>query len=505
MTRYAVAFGLATLAALATAARTVETTQGGSAYTLINADGRRTLTFRTAGNADLLPLADLAAVFGLTVNEDAAAGGVLVSSRGPLIVLTPGQSLVSVGGRIVSLSGAVTRDGRSYLVPIDFLTRILGPSLNMKIDVRRATRTIVVGDVRVPQIQVKLDRQQANASISVDVQPPTPHRVSRDNARITIRFEADALDAAPVTGALPEFVTGVRVEGPALLIDLGPSAANVRANDEQNPSRFTIDLFAPGAAVTPPSAPPSQTPPPPEAPVIDRAPAGTVRTVVIDPGHGGPDEGAHGAGGTKEKDLVLAFSKRLKSAIENRIGVRVVLTRETDEDLTLDRRTAIANNNKADLLFSIHANASVRPAAHGAQVLSLNLDDYKNVSASRLGKSEPVPVIGGGTRLIEAVPWDFAQLSQARTSAALGTIVVRHFTSENVPVFSRPLDNAPLRVLASSYTPAVLIELGFLTNADDEKALTGDALQNAIVNAIVGAISEVRAGVPSPGRGAGGQ
>ena len=497
------AIGLAALAALATAERRVETMQTGSSYTLINADGRRTLTFRTTGNADLLPLGDLASVFGLTVSEDAAAGGVLVSSRGPLIVLTPGQSLVSVGGRIVALSGAVTRDGRNYFVPVDFLSRVLGPSLNMKIDVRRATRTIVVGDVRVPQVQVKLDRQQANASISVEVQPPTPHRTTRDNARITIRFDADSLDVAPITGALPDFVTGVRVEGPALVIDLGPSAANVRPNDDRDPARFSIDLFAPGAPPTPP--PSSQPAPPPEAPVIDRAPAGTIRTVVIDPGHGGADEGAHGAAGTKEKDLALAFSKKLKSAIESRIGLHVVLTREGDEDLTLDRRTAIANNNKADLLLSIHANASVRPAAHGAQVLSLNLDDYKDVTVGRLGKSEPVPVIAGGTRLIEAVPWDYAQIPHARASAALGTILVRHLTSESVPVFSRPLDNAPLRVLASSYTPAVLIELGFLTNADDEKALSGDALQNAIVSAIVGAISEVRGGIPSPGRGAGGQ
>lgn len=498
------AIGLATLAALAAAARRVETTQGTSAYTLINADGRRTLPFRTAGNADLLPLADLAPVFGLTVSEDAAAGGVLVSSRGPLIVLTPGQSLVSVGGRIVALSGAVARDGRNYFVPVDFLSRVIGPSLNVKIDVRRATRTIVVGDVRVPQVQVRLERQQTNASIGVDVQPPTPHRVTRDSARITIRFDADSLDVAPIAGALPDFVAGVRVEGAAILIDLGPSAANVRANDDRDPSRFSIDLFSPGAAVTP-APPPSQAGPPPEAPVIDRAPAGTVRTVVIDPGHGGGDEGVRGPGGTREKDLALAFSRRLKSSIENRIGLHVVLTRDADEDISLDRRTAIANNNKADLLFSIHANASVRPAAHGAQVLSLNLDDYKNITAGRRGKSEPVPVIGGGTRLIEAVPWDFAQLSHARASAALGAIVVRRFTSENVPVFSRPLDNAPLRVLASTYTPAVLIELGFLTNADDEKALNGDALQNSIANALVGAISDVRGGIPSPARGAGGQ
>src|SRR5438132_3562155 len=86
-----------------TAATRVFSTQSQSAYTLINADGRRPLPFRTSAGAELVPLADLTSLLGLTLSEDAATGGLLVTSRGPVIILTAGQSLVSVGGRIVAL------------------------------------------------------------------------------------------------------------------------------------------------------------------------------------------------------------------------------------------------------------------------------------------------------------------------------------------------------------------------------------------------------------------
>ncbi len=112
---------------------------------------------------------------------------------------------------------------------------------------------------------------------------------------------------------------------------------------------------------------------PPAAPTIDLSP-GTIRTVVIDPGHGGADVGSTGSGGTKEKDYTLQLARRVKATIEGRLGLRVLLTRDSDEDVPLDRRTALANNNKADLFVSLHANASVRPAVRGAQVLSLSLE-----------------------------------------------------------------------------------------------------------------------------------
>ena len=83
--------------------------------------------------------------------------------------------------------------------------------------------------------------------------------------------------------------------------------------------------------------------------------------MAIDAGHGGEDQGAKGRGGMKEKDLTLAVARRLKAALENRLGIRVLLTRDEDKNVPIDERTALANNNKADVLVSLHANASLRP------------------------------------------------------------------------------------------------------------------------------------------------
>jgi N-acetylmuramoyl-L-alanine amidase len=460
-------------------------------YTVIAADGRHSLPFRTSGNTDLLPLDQLTTLFGATIQEDAVAGGLVVVARGQRLALTPGQSLASISGLMVSLSGAVVRDGQTWQVPIDFLSRALGPALNLRIDVRRGARLILVGDVRVPQIVSRFERQGANGRLTIEAQPATTRRVSRDGARLTVRFEADGIDAGPVAGALPEFVGAGRVEGTSLVIDLGPSAATLRI-DDADPARLAIDLIPQGGTVTP--GPGRATTVPDTPPVVDLTPAGVIRTVAIDPGHGGEDAGARGQGGAIEKDLTLQMARRLKSAIESRLGLRVVLTREGDEAISVDRRAAFANNNKADVLISLHANASLRAAVRGAQVLSLGLEDYKDRSRG-LGAGTPVPVAGGGIRIVEAVPWDLAQLPYAAKSTALAEIVARHLAERGVPMYKRPTDQAPLRILVGANMPAILVESGFLTNADDERALGGE-LPASIVEALMATLTEIRSGIP---------
>ena len=222
-----------------------------------------------------------------------------------------------------------------------------------------------------------------------------------------------------------------------------------------------------------------------------------IRTVAIDPGHGGEDVGARGAGGATEKDLALQLAHRLKTAIESRLGLRVVLTRDHDEAVSVDRRAAFANNNKADVLISLHANASLRASVRGAQVLSLGLDDYKG-RARGLSGGTPIPVSGGGTRLLEAVPWDLAQLPHAARSTALANIVARHMAERGIPMYRRSTDQAPLRLLVGANMPAVIVEAGFLTNADDERSLVGD-LPGLLVEALMSTLTEVRAGIPVPG------
>ncbi|MGE5834807.1 MAG: N-acetylmuramoyl-L-alanine amidase family protein [Acidobacteriota bacterium] len=462
-------------------------------YTVFMPDGRRAIPFRNSGGTDVVGIDQIAALFSFTTTEDAALNALTITVRGQRINLIAGQAFAQVSGRVVSLSGPVQRDRSTWAVPIDFLSAALGPALGIRIDVRRAGHLILVGDVRVPQVSVRFERAGSNGRLIVDVQPPTPHKVTREGSRLLVRFDAAALDTRGVVGLAPEFVTAAHADGATLVFELGPSAVSFQADTDRDQSRLTIDLTpAPASAQTPAPAPaPAQEPP-----VIDIQTPGTIRTVVIDPGHGGDDEGVRSARGVKEKDLTLQVAQKLKGTIESRLGLRVLLTREGDDNVPYDRRISIANNNKADVFFSLHVNASVRPDVRGAQVLSLAVGDYAGRAGATTGRGAAVPALGGGTRTIEATPWDVAQLPFASRSTALGSVLVRHLSGRGIPMQPKPAAQMPLRVLVGANMPALLIEMGFLTNGDDERALTGADLPATIVEAVIATIADARRGVP---------
>jgi N-acetylmuramoyl-L-alanine amidase len=462
--------------------------QGQSNYTILTAGGRRSLPYRATGQVEMVSLDQLRDLFGFRYSEDAV--GLIVEAGGTRILLLPDQSAARVGSEVVSLSARVQRDKNTWQVPIDFLSQALGPALKTRIEVRRSSRLIIVGNLRVPQITMRVEKAGDSGRLTFDIQPPTPHRVTREGARLEIRFDAHALDMGPMSGTVPEFVTAVRGQGTSVFVDLGPQAAGMTSDTSRNDARLTIDLAPPGAVAEPP--PPPQPPRPP--PVFDLAPEGVIRTVVIDPGHGGDDEGAIGAAGTKEKDLTWQMAVRLKGGIESRMGLRVILTRDGDQAVPLDRRSALANNHKADLFISLHAGASLQRSVSGAHIMTLRSDHYAARAPAQQPPPEPVPVVGGGTRLLAPVPWDLAQLPFTEDSVLVGRHLLGRLTERQVPLYSASVDPLTLRVLAGVNMPAILFEAGFLTNADDEKALRGDRLA-AIVDALLDTITAVRRGV----------
>jgi len=243
------------------------------------------------------------------------------------------------------------------------------------------------------------------------------------------------------------------------------------------------------AKTTDAPAPPAAGAPPPEpVPPLDLVPSGGLRTVVIDPGHGGSDEGSHGSGGSLEKNVTMSVARRLKGALEARLGVRVILTRDGDSAVGSDERAAVANNNKADLFVSLHANASVRPSATGAEVFYLSLGEYGDeAQQAAAAAGESLPVFGGGTRNIEVVPWRMAQARHIDRSASFAKRVETALRTR-VTMSPRALMQAPLRVLVGANMPAVLVEMGFMTNPEQEKQLAGDAYQNDVVQALMDAI-----------------
>jgi N-acetylmuramoyl-L-alanine amidase len=313
--------------------------------------------------------------------------------------------------------------------------------------------------------------------------------VSQEPGRLIVRFEgADAVDATLPAFVSEGWVRAVRLaeSGASVVIELGPRFGAFRAADtpvDPSTSRLVMDVF--GAAADLPQPVPAPAGPSPEAaaPMLPSMTAG-LRTIVIDPGHGGAETGSTGPKGTLEKDLSLAIARRVKAALEARLGARILLTRDSDADVPLDARASLANNNKADLFVSIHANGSVRPSAAGAEVFYASVDRYVAGTEQPLADAGGLlmPVFGGGTREIAIVPWDSAQSRHVGESAAAARLFEAALR-QTVQMNPRALQQAPLRVLVGANMPAVLLEVGYLTNAEQEDQLRGDG-QGRVVQAI---------------------
>ena len=446
---------------------------------------------------EYVALDDLAAAFQLAVREE--AGALTVTYRGRTIVLTPDQALASVSGRLVSLPSPVVRAGGRWAVPLEFISRALAPAYDTKLELRAQSHLLIIGDLRVPRLAMRYDPVGTGARLTIDATPQTASVVTQESGRMSIRFDADALDAAipPVQAqGLVPIVAAIRTADAATLaIDLGPRFSGFRASTENvnARTRLVIDFAATVQTDTAAQPPPTATQPTAAAPTGELPVFGqqtpVIRTIVLDPGHGGQDTGVIGSGGTAEKDITLAAARRLRAILEGRLGVRVILTREDDRSVALDDRTAAANNNKADLFLSLHVNGSFRPSTRGASIFVAQFTDADK-SAAALAHAR-VPLFGGGSRDIELVPWSLAQIRHVDQSLILARLLQREFESR-ITLSARPVEQAPLRVLESANMPAALIEMGYLTNAEQEQQLAGGDFQSSLVQSVADAVSKFR-------------
>jgi N-acetylmuramoyl-L-alanine amidase len=472
--------------------------------TALSKDGRRAIPIVMMNDQEFVGLDDLAAAFQLTVREE--AGALTVSYKGKTIVLTPDQALASIAGRLVSLPAPPARAGRRWLVPVEFVARALAPIYDARLDLRKPSHLLIVGDLRVPRVTIRYEPQPSGARLTVDTTPRSVITVSQEGERLTLKIDADALDVAPLPPIQPGIVQSVRTVEPATIaVDLGPRFGTFRAAAQplDNAMREVIDLVA----ATLPTTEPAPTPPAPPAgapapatelpPTLGQPSAGP-HTIVIDPGHGGEDDGVKTADGLKEKDLTLAVARRVKSAIEARLGVRVLLTRDDDRNVPLDDRTSLANNNKADLFVSLHANASYRASTSGAIIFSAGFTPAAEQAAKASLATERVPTFGGGLRDIELVPWDAAQVRHVDASVAFAKLLQQQLQGR-VPLAAHPLEEAPLRVLEPANMPAVLVEMGYLSNAAQARQLAGNDFQASFVQALLEAIVGFRDSGATPG------
>lgn len=216
--------------------------------------------------------------------------------------------------------------------------------------------------------------------------------------------------------------------------------------------------------------------------------------VILDPGHGGIDPGTASAGGVTEKEVVLAFAKTLRQKLEAKGDYQVYLTREGDTFLALRERVDFAQSKGANLFVSIHADSFPKHAneASGATVYTLSeraSDDEAKELAAKENFSDAIAGVELPTDRDEVVANILIDLAQRETQNR-STVFARSVVGEMsaAELHRKSLKSAGFRVLKSPDVPSVLLELGFLSNPDDEKRLTSEAWRGAMAEKVEAAI-----------------
>ena len=261
-----------------------------------------------------------------------------------------------------------------------------------------------------------------------------------------------------------------------------PSASDPAGDDsaEHNEEATPLPLPRPGKAA-----------PARHRQVIKLATQG-VRTIVIDPGHGGIDPGALGKSGTKEKEIVLAFAKELKAQLEHGNRYKVVLTRSSDTFVSLRDRVRIARDNAADLFIVVHADAVRNKSVRGATVYTLS-EKASDSEAEELAHNENKSDLIAGVDLAEesdeiaGILIDLAQREAKNHASYFARSVVTEL-KKATQFTGKPLRSAGFRVLRAPDVPSVLLELGYLSHNADESQLQSPAWRARIAARVAGAI-----------------
>ena len=205
--------------------------------------------------------------------------------------------------------------------------------------------------------------------------------------------------------------------------------------------------------------------------------------IIIDPGHGGKDPGAIGPSGVKEKDITLPIANKLAVLLRENLKVEVYLTRESDEFIPLDQRTEIANLVKGDLFISIHANAAWDTRARGVETFYNSHYSYgEGAEEVAIRENAALAAEGVPTR-IKTIIWDLIQNQYRQESKGL-SLVVQEKLVKTLNSTNRGVKSAPFYVLRGANMPAILIEVGFISNPWEERQLKNVQFQELIASGI---------------------
>ncbi|NLE00754.1 MAG: N-acetylmuramoyl-L-alanine amidase [Fibrobacter sp.] len=439
-------------------------------------------------NVSYISLAELAVSLGYSLDWDRYSQKLHCSKAGIDLEFEQDIPLVLKKGVAAQLCCAPVRVGEGLYLPVNAALECFNnPQDNLSLN---STGTRIIGNPsRYSVSSVVCEKKQNGNLLTVILSDSLQFDYTYFYPNFTINFFGGTIDTAAIASAgecgLVKMLRGIQHKGSAQISLLLTKEIEEPILDYiQDTKTLMISLKQEKKKPQPEAVPSLQT--------------DSIKTIVIDPGHGGKDPGAIGPGGVKEKDVALAIALEVRSLLKKAGNITVYLTRDKDIFIPLADRTKFANDKKADLFISIHANS-----LSGTNARKEAIRGYKMYFLSQAKNEEDKLVAMAENAVIELEerPQNYSNLQNVlidlvgneylRESQDFSIILDQKFSyglKNKIPKLHLGIGQANFWVLNGAFMPSVLIETGFLSNSSEEKLLSDPKNQKLIAKSVYDAI-----------------
>ncbi len=464
------------------------------------------------------------------------SGKLMLQNKGNKIVFFMKSDSVMINDTAVVLSNPlIVRGGRAFLTMSFFTSKHFARAFGFKLDYNPATG-VLAAQQKINISSINYYSYKDKTRFVIYLNEPLDYQTSqKENDVLTVTVPNGVVEAEDKINISDGVITSVEIAQENKMVRLvftpGDNFGKVSSFKLSGPDRIVFDITknvrpvpqsitgdaatepvrsvsAPddGVKVIAPDAPAVDTAAP-SLPVATTTAEGTAgassaagvnipdkfvvekggrKRIVIDAGHGGKDAGGRKSFGLKEKEINLAMAKEVYNLLKDDNVFDVILTRDTDVFIPLKERSDIANKYKADLFVSIHANASRDRREKGFEVYFMSenasdpwaaeVADYEN---SVVGLEDNVESSDASALLLHSL----ARNEYVNEGSTLAGLISKEL-EKSTPFFNRGVKQAAFYVLRGTYTPGVLVELGFMTNAKDQKNMNDKKVRTKAANAI---------------------
>jgi N-acetylmuramoyl-L-alanine amidase len=486
-----------------------------SVSTVVDGEVRKGIEFNIVDTAPMVSIRTVRQIFGGKIQWKRVSRRVVYFSEGRSAEFGLDLSTAVVSGKIVALSPPVRAWGNEVYLPASFLSTPEFQSLVASIVHWNPDRKSLTVDPAPEVSSPRFFSYPLRSKVTIDIGPHVDYRVLaiRDE-KLTIRLYGGrareweklsiqdgaiiSVEMDPATRTTDLTVTlATGTTTPNVYLDESPRAVIIEVSKKEGAQAIKhppMEKKEPQKIVK--AKPKVVSPTALAAPAVSRPRAdidapylalSPLRTIVIDPGHGGKDVGAVGPSGTLEKDVNLQIGLALAKLLNNEGRFKVILTRSNDSFVALQDRSSIANKAKADLFISLHCNAGLSSHSNGFEVYFLSEKASDDAAAAVARRENAVVelegVAGKARQELEGLLWSLARNEHMNDSSTIAGLIDQQ-VAKRMSMTSRGVKQAGFYVLRGTSMPAILVESGFITHPKEEGLLRSARFHRKLVDAL---------------------